>query len=223
MQAVILAAGRGVRMGDMTRNTPKPLLKINNQTLLEHNLSILPDEIDEVILVVGYLNEKIKEAVGEEYHGKKLKYIVQKELLGTAHALSLCRGNVKGRFLVIMGDDLYNAQDLAEMVKRPLAILVSKLSEEDSRNDVWARVVVDEQGKLCDILERQPYNPGWLVNCGAYVLDDSYFKYSLVPAGNKTSEYGLPQTFLQMVGDGKKIDIVRATFWKKVTTPEDLV
>src|SRR3989344_405602 len=107
MQAVILAAGLGTRMGALTRNTPKPLLKIQDRTLLEHNLTAMPDEIDEVVLVVGYLDDQIRNFVGKEFLGKKITYVHQEKLRGTGHALSMCKGVLQDRFLVMNGDDLY--------------------------------------------------------------------------------------------------------------------
>ena len=60
MQAVILAAGLGTRMGKLTKNTPKPMLKLDGKNLLEWKIERLPKEVDEVILVVGYKSEVIK-------------------------------------------------------------------------------------------------------------------------------------------------------------------
>src|SRR3989344_8009398 len=117
MQAVILAAGLGTRMGKLTKDTPKPLLKINNETLLEHNFRAMPDEIDEVMLVIGYLGGQIRKKIGDEFEGKKIIYLEQKELKGTAHALFQCKDLLEDRFLVIHGDDLYSKTDLAELIK----------------------------------------------------------------------------------------------------------
>ncbi len=221
MQAVILAAGMGTRMGELTKNTPKPLLKIQDLTLLEHNLRALPAEIDEVVLVVGYLAEQIKHQIGEEFMGKKVTYIYQIGLKGTGHALSLCKEALRDRFLVLMGDDLYGREDLVQLISRPLALLVQELKN-PGETDSYALVKTDREGKLLDILERQKASPGDLANCGAYVLDERYFELPLVLAGNKTQEYGLPQTMLQMVKEGAKFEIVKARWWHKVTDPEDL-
>src|SRR3989344_511325 len=129
MQAVILAAGKGTRMGDLTKNTPKPLLKIGNKTILEQTLESLPEEIEEVILVIGYLGEQIKNLIGGSFAGKKVTYVEQKELKGTADAIFECKDLLRGRFLVLMGDDLYNKRDLENLIKSPLAILVSEVKE----------------------------------------------------------------------------------------------
>jgi len=71
-------------------------------------------------LVVGYLADQIREAIGEEHNGRKISYIEQKELLGTGHALSICKDLIKGKFLVLMGDDLYKTENLEELIRHPL-------------------------------------------------------------------------------------------------------
>ena len=82
---------------------------------------------------------------------------------------------------------------------------------------------MDEFGALSDIVEGQPAKKGILFNAGAYLLDEKYFNYPLQPAAPGRNEFGLPQTMLQMLKDGHEIKIVRATWWKPVTSPEDLV
>ena len=222
MQAVILAAGLGTRMGDLTKETPKPLLKYQGKSFLEHNLLALPDEVNEVIIVVGYLQEHIRAAIGDVFSGKKITYLEQREKKGTGHALSLCKDAVHDRFLVLMGDDIYAAADLKQMVQAPLAILAWGMRGDETGTDRQAGIKINEIGELVDIIERRPANKGTLVNAGAYVLNANFFKYPLVPAGNQTDEFGLPQTMLQMVGDGVKFNIVKATSWTKITSPEDL-
>lgn len=222
MQAVILAAGLGSRMGELTKGTPKPLLKIQDRTLLEHNLTALPDKISEVILVVGYLEGQIRSFIGDKFLGKNIVYVQQKELLGTAHALSLCRDVLSGRFLVIMGDDLYYRKDLEELISRPSGVLAWEMRNDDMKDSRQAIMKTNGHGELLDIVERQPAAKGTLVNCGAYVLDLRYFGYPLTRAGNQTEEFGLPQTMMQMVKGGAKFDVVRAQWWHKVASAEDL-
>ena len=69
MQAVILAAGVGKRLKPLTDDLPKPMVRVNGRPILEYTLSILPKEIDEVILIVGYLKEKIIEYFGDSFKG----------------------------------------------------------------------------------------------------------------------------------------------------------
>ncbi|TSC55275.1 MAG: nucleotidyl transferase [Parcubacteria group bacterium Greene0416_79] len=63
MKAIILAAGEGKRMLPLTRSVPKPLLRIKNKTILDYIFAALPEEIDHVVIVVGYLKKKIQEHI----------------------------------------------------------------------------------------------------------------------------------------------------------------
>lgn len=63
MQVVIMAAGKGIRCYPLTITKPKPLLKIVNKTILEHNLEQLKGLVDEAIIIVGYKKEMISEKI----------------------------------------------------------------------------------------------------------------------------------------------------------------
>lgn len=221
MQAVILAAGLGTRMKNLTRDTPKPLLRVGEMTLIEHKLNNLPPPIEEVIVVIGYLGEKIRAALGDEYSGRRIIYVEQRELTGTGPALFICRPLLKDKFLVLMGDDLYRDEDLAELVKYPLALLAWELKTDlgDAR---WAELILGKDGSLRDILEKRPAHPGMLVNAGAYCLDKRIFDYPLQPAGSGSSELGLPQTIAFMARAGERVAVVKASWWKNITAPSDL-
>ena len=67
MQAVILAAGHGTRLRPLTYQMPKPLIKVADKCLIEHNIFNLPSEISELIIVIGYLGEQIQNYFGENY------------------------------------------------------------------------------------------------------------------------------------------------------------
>src|SRR3989344_5309327 len=117
MQAVILAAGRGTRMNHLTENTPKPMLNVGKMNLIEWKIDALPNEVDEVIVIVGYLGDQIKAHFGENFGDKKMIYTEQKELNGTGGALFLAKDFIKGKFLVMMGDDLYSKEYIEGMIK----------------------------------------------------------------------------------------------------------
>ena len=209
-------------MGPLTKDTPKPLLKIGDQNLLERNLENLPPEIEEVVLVVGYLGEKIRKYFGNKWQGRPVRYVEQTELKGTAHALFICQHLLRDRFLVLMGDDLYSADDLRELSAKPLAVLVWEMKDDGAKDSRAGVMKVNERGELSDIVERQPTPKGTLVNCGAYVLNMDFFKYPLRSAGEPANEFGLPQTMLQMVQKGATFSVVKARWWHKVAAPEDL-
>ena len=72
MQAVILAAGEGRRLRPLTLEIPKPLVKVNGKSLLERNMDHLDGLVDEIVLVIGYKGDMIKEKFGDHYGRMKL-------------------------------------------------------------------------------------------------------------------------------------------------------
>jgi len=89
LQAVILAAGKSTRCYPLTLTRPKPLLPLLGTTILGHTLGVLRGLVDEVLIVVGYQAEAIKQMFGSEFEGLPIRYVEQGEQKGTAHALQV--------------------------------------------------------------------------------------------------------------------------------------
>lgn len=217
MQAVILAAGRGKRMAPLTNETPKPLLKFEGQTLLEQKLSILPPEITEVIIVVGYLREKIITEIGDSFCGTPIRYVVQDLALGTAHALWCCRELLHEKFIVLMSDDIYDQSDIHEICQaKDWAVLLFPSEEKTGSG----KCVVDEHKNLIDIVKDDngsiPYN---YIYTGVCVLSPEIFSIEMTKLSN--GEYGLPQTFIKLANT-KKIRTFFTKKWRRITAPQDL-
>lgn len=211
-----MAAGRGTRFGEMTKNIPKPMLEINGKKLLEHNILKLPSEIDEIIIIVGYLKEKIMDFFGREYNGKKITYVVQEELLGSGHALHLCKNILKNKFLVLMGDDMYSEKDMRDCLKHDFCIGLKKIEE----NFNGGKIILDKRGNLKEILEGEHEAGNNFLNIGLYVLNYNFFKYDLVKIKGK-NEYGLPQTLVKVAQDYPVIT-KETDFWIQINYQKDL-
>lgn len=213
MQAVILAAGEGIRMG--ANDIPKCLLKVGKKTILEHLISQLPKEIHEVLIVVGHLKSQIKRQLGAHFGGKRIVYIEQTEQLGTGHALFICKDFLEDKkFLVLMGDNLYVRKDMENCLKHNLCVLAQKLEAPERFG-----VLKAENGVLEEIIEGPKLAAGALINCGLYTLNKKIFDYPLVRIGEK--EYGLPQTIVKMSRD-YPIKIEKAAFWMPISNLQDL-
>lgn len=217
MDAVILSAGLGTRLRPLTLNTPKPLLEVGDKPIIEHTLAILPPEVDRVVIVVKYLAEQIVARIGTKSHGRPVTYVHQEKLGGTGAALTEAQVALRpGKFIVLMGDDLYDPVDLNELVRYDYAILVKEVDDPKR----FGTVELGPDGFVSAIREAGDGNPKppYLVNCGVYVVDQAYF--DLPQKRTPKGEVGLPQTMVQLAG--KKITAVRARSWRSIGTPQEL-
>lgn len=220
MQAVILASGRGVRMGTLTESVPKPMLEINGMTLLEYKLAALPEDVDEVIIVVGYLGSMIHNHFGGTYNDKRLFYVEQEKLNGTAGALWLCQDILKDSFIVLNADDIYSREDIEAVASHDgWAVLVDEVEQMNS----GGCIVIDDDGIVQEIKEgNHEGNPG-LMNTNVFKLDTRIFNCPLVPKAPDSEEFGLPQTVIAASQvSGISIEAIKATFWFQITEPADL-
>ncbi len=170
MKAVIMAAGKSTRTNPLTKTRPKALLPIANKPILQHNLENLDGLVDEVILVVGYRKEMIEERFGKNFGGIKLTYVEQKDQMGTAHAVLPAEGHVKGRFVVMNGDDIYHKDNIKDVIDSDYSLLVQKVKD-PTRFGVW----VTEDNKIRGFAEKPKKFVSDVANCGLYVVDERIF------------------------------------------------
>ena len=228
MQAVILAAGRGTRMGALTDSTPKPMLQVAGKTLLEHKLDALPADVDEIIMVVGHMGGVIqshfggvylpRDAAGKAGGDKRILYVEQDNPQGgTAEALWLARDFLHDKFFVINGDNIYAEADMVECAKYEWAVLVQKRDKV-----LTGAVLVDDKGLVQGIAENTEHTgTSGYANTGLYVLDMRIFEYPAVPKAKGSTELGLPQTMMQATKD-ISIQAVEASLWIEIKEPDDL-
>ena len=174
MQAVILAAGASTRTWPLTVNRPKPLLKVLNRTLLEHNLDQLTDLVDEAIIVVGFMKDRIIRQFGDRYGPLPLTFVDQREPLGTGHALLSAKSLLKDRFLALNGDDLFSRTDLEQLLEHRYAALAAEV--DDLRN-YGAHIV--ENDRLVAHVEKPKDMSHGRCNVGCYVFDRDVFDIEL--------------------------------------------
>lgn len=104
---LIMAGGHGTRLGEKTRNTPKPLLPVGEKPILGHILDQLEIAgIGQVFISVHYLSEKIEDFIGERGSTASIELLHEETKLGTAGALSLLPATQDGPVLVLNGDVL---------------------------------------------------------------------------------------------------------------------
>jgi bifunctional UDP-N-acetylglucosamine pyrophosphorylase/glucosamine-1-phosphate N-acetyltransferase len=215
--AVIFAAGKGTRMLPLTETCPKPLQKVSGKNLIEWKLEALPKIVHEIIIVIGYQGDQIKGHFGDVWNGMRIRYVVQTELNGTAGALWAARALLSGRFLVMMGDDLYVKKDVSSMFTHEFAVCVQEVSD----REIGGEMLLNPDGTFASIFEQKHHVEKGLLNTGLYMLDDRIFNYNPVPIGGGNTELGLPHT-LAVLGKDIPVAVVKATRWFQISTPDDL-
>ena len=107
LQAVILAAGRGSRLGDATQQAPKCLIDVGEQRLIDHQIDALQAHgITDILVVAGYRASDVKAAVRG-----RARVIINPEWSSTnsLYSLTLCKPYVRGGFIVMNCDVLAHA------------------------------------------------------------------------------------------------------------------
>ncbi len=215
MQAVILAAGEGKRMRPLTLEKPKPLIEVSGKPIIEHVIEALPPEIDEVIVVIGYKGDMIRAHLGESFGGRSIRYVHQWMPAGTAHALSIARPFITGRFMFLNADDILGPEALKEALTHPLAILVAT----SDRPETMGVIEKGEDGTLLHIEEKPEHPKSNLVNTGTMVLDERLFDYDA--PRHSTGEYFMVDPVSALAKE-HPVAVIEQPVWIPVGYPEDI-
>ncbi|RLI05807.1 glucose-1-phosphate thymidylyltransferase [Candidatus Bathyarchaeota archaeon] len=228
MKSVVLAAGEGVRLRPLTLTKPKQLLPVGNLPLLQHLLnSIKKAGIKEVLIVVGYLGEKIQSYFGDGSRlGLKLTYVWQKEVGGTGEALSLTSDYVEKSFLVVYGDLYVKPSVITKVVKAYKKVKENVLAVvEVERPENYGVVSLDEEGFLKTIQEKPEKPVSNLVNAGIYVFTEEIFEKIRQTKKSVRGEIELTDAVQGLVENKSKVYTVKLKNkeWLDVGKPWDLL
>jgi dTDP-glucose pyrophosphorylase/histidinol phosphatase-like enzyme len=173
-QAVVLAGGKGTRLGAITQAVPKPMLPIaGDRPFLDYLLEMVERHgYEDIILLGGYLGEVLEAAYdGRRIGGATIRVLREKVPLGTAGALTVARETLDPRFLMMNGDAFFDinlrALEQASQQSGAMATLALRSVPDAAR---YGRVI-EEQGKVVAFLEKDLSRPGpGVINGGIYVL-----------------------------------------------------
>lgn len=179
--AVVMAAGRGTRMKELTNELPKALIPVHGKPFIIYLLErIRAAGFTRVILVTGYKQEHFESAVGHFPNGIEIILVNQFERLGeeqygTAMALKAAEPELNtSPFVTLAGDQLYAQQDLLKIRKYPgFTHLVG--AKESSHPQDFGVLVLDHEGRVQQILEKPESPPSNLVNVSFYRFQPDFF------------------------------------------------
>lgn len=217
MKAVILAAGSSTRTYPLTVDSPKALLPVANTPVLEHNLMQLQGVVDEAVIICGFGSGMIRQKLGGSYGKLKISYAEQKQQLGTGNALMAAEGLVSGKFIVLMGDDIYSGSDIKKCVKRGFSVLAGRVNGLSSFGEV-----LSVNGFLSGIREKPERAGAGLANTGLYVVDGRVFKILAKLKKSSRGEYELTDA-VSAFAKMERVAVEEAEFWHPITYPWSLL
>ncbi|EAH4571777.1 D-glycero-D-manno-heptose 1-phosphate guanosyltransferase [Campylobacter lari] len=172
MQAIVLAGGLGTRLKSVVQDLPKPMAPINGKPFLAFVLEYLRKQgITEVILSVSYKYELIQEYFKDEFDGIKIRYNIEKELLGTGGAIKDALKFIQNQVYVLNGDTLFDI-DLKKLALNDSKICIALKQMQNF--DRYGTVNVDDQGVVTSF-EEKVFKKRGLINGGIYLLKKDIF------------------------------------------------
>ncbi len=209
LQAVILAAGEGIRLRPLTQNRPKALIPVANKPIIEHTiLSLLEAGIRDIIVVVGYRKEQVMRHLARL--SLPVMIVRQTEQLGTAHALISARDRIAGDVLVLPGDNYIDPDSV-----RDIARIKNSLLYTTHRQPSNFGVVTIEEDLITSITEKPTHASRMTVSCGVYHLGSDLLKRIVLPGLSEAVDWEIRQ--------GTRIAAVKAHSWQDAIYPWDLL
>ena len=226
MKSVVLAAGEGTRLRPLTEDKPKALVEVDGKPLIEDVFdNLIEVGVNEFIVVVGYMKEKIIERYEDEYRGVPITYTHQRDQKGLAHALLQAEPHIDDDFVLMLGDNIFRA-NLSDVVNRQqedradAAFLVEEVPfEEASRYGVCD---TNEYGEIVEVVEKPDDPPSNLVMTGFYTFTPEIFHACHLVQPSDRGEYEITDAVNLLIQSGRTIDAIRIDGWRlDIGYPED--
>ncbi len=227
MKAVVLGAGKGVRLRPLTNGTPKVMIKLGGKPILERILDSLADAgIEEIEIVVGYLKEKIEEHFKGSYRGIHINYLWQEKQLGTAHAIGLAKEFIgEGDFIVMNGDVVVEKELIKGLAHRDEFDLSDAIVVGREVNDPWRYGVMElSEERLEKIVEKPEFSStsSKIINAGIYRFNEKIFDEIGKVKISKRGEYEIVDAINALAKDGKVMVKVYGGFCIDIGDEDDL-
>jgi len=219
----ILAGGKGTRMGELTKNRHKCMLKFQGRPIIAHIVdSLIQIGAEEIYLTVNYCKDEIIDYLTLNYPNIKFNFLLD-PLMGTGKSVDLLKSIDSDYFMVLMGDMIVSNDDLKKLLNRfheqPSNCLISK-EVLDPRKYGVLEVAGD---KIVRIVEKPEEPPSNLINTATYILHRSIFKHTENLVLSKRGEYDLPDAIQSSINNGDEFrHCVQEAEILDFTAPEDL-
>lgn len=217
IDALIMAGGRGERLRPLTDATPKPLLKIGDKPIIEHNLDRLSTfGIDDIWISLRYLGNQLEEYLSDgSKKGIRINYVWEQDALGTAGALALVNDFIHD-YVLLMNSDLLTNIDFEELFlffeEQDADLVVACIPYQV--NVPYA--VMETENKLVKGLKEKPTYTHYS-NAGIYLM-----KKEVISSIPKNQCFNATDLMEQLIQDGKKVGAYPLVgYWLDIGKHED--
>jgi len=225
MKALIIAAGRGERFRPFTDENPKPLIPLLGRPLIERViLAVRESGIEDIIIVTGYLGEKLRFFLGDgSKYGVRIEYVENKRWrLGNGVSVYEARNLIEGNFVLLMSDHIFNPEILCELQKYKLnedecILCVDMLMRYVFDIDDATKVLVDGDKLLRIGKELEDYNG---VDMGIFLCSPKIFE--VLERNIQEGRYSLTEAIRELANEGKMRTCClddEEYFWIDIDTP----
>ncbi len=226
-KAVLLAAGRGLRMRELTNELPKPMIPVRGKPMLLHIVEGLRSAgVTHFLIIVGYRAETVREFFGDgSQFGVTVEYVTQLVQDGTGRVVQLASDFVNADlFILSYGDILVSPENYRHLVDpgEAEAMISVKKNEDVSKGGA---VFVNERFELIDLREKpragEPTSPWY--NAGVYTFRPSIFEFTSCLEKSPRGEYELTDAIRALARSGRVVQVFELTGqWADVRDPEVL-
>ena len=226
MKVVIMAGGKGTRIASIASDIPKPMIKIGDKPILEHEIECLKKQgLTDIIITVSHLGNiimeyfgdgsKISPATGKEF-GVNIEYFVEETPLGNAGALFKIKNKLKSDFLLLNADSLFNVDfnRFIKFHKENKALVTLFTHPYDS-----GLIITDENNIVLEWLNKEDERPVWYnnrVNAGLHIISPQILEKNI-----EKEKIDLDRDLLKpLAGTGKMYAYNSPEYVKDMGTPE---
>ncbi len=223
MKVIIPAAGVGTRLRPFTFTIPKVLIYVAGKPIIGHIIQSIPPGLGELIIILGYMGNKVKEYVDRQ-QGFPKNYILQEEKLGLGHAVWLALREANEEEVLILLGDTITEVEFSDVLSSPITTIgVTKV--EDPR----AFGVVEVEGGIVKRIVEKPRKPrSNLIITGMYYVKRAKLLCKCLQElmNNKITtrgEYQLTDALQLMVEKGESMGVFNVDLWLDCGKPESLL
>lgn len=231
MKALILAGGRGQRIGDISNDKNKCMIEINGKPLIEYSLECaVRTIITEIVILVGHKAEEIINRYGNSYNGKPIKYVIQSEQKGLVHALECAKEAIgKEDFMLMLGDELMINPQHQEMIdtfrkKDFFGICGIVVVENTDLIKKTYSVIQSEDKRIYRLIEKPSKPMNNIMGTGNCIFKNEIFSYvSQTPINQKRQEKELPDLIQCTIDEGNIVKSFKiCDHYVNVNIPEEI-